>query len=165
MDAYIEILQTLADGLAVSGDSNGAKALAASTKAAHDQLNSCPSLWAPRPRRKAAIDQAASQLDNLVFVKEWLLPYARLQPVARPIRETRLRSAANDAARRAVQNHHAALEDDGAETLKSSREDHQIRQPKGRLESVPKKPPVWHMPQEERVFQRFTRFRSWRPRP
>ncbi len=40
MDAYIEILQTLADGLAVSGDSNGAKALAASTKAAHDQLKS-----------------------------------------------------------------------------------------------------------------------------
>ncbi|KAL3958319.1 hypothetical protein ACCO45_006481 [Purpureocillium lilacinum] len=160
MDAYIEILQTLADGLAVSGDSNGAKALAASTKAAHDQLN-CPSLWAPRPRRKAAIDQAASHGQWRGGYLHQGLQDRAVPAVVRHVCGLRL----NDAARRAVQNHHAALEDDGAETLKSSREDHQIRQPKGRLESVPKKPPVWHMPQEERFFQRFTRFRSWRPRP
>ncbi len=49
-------LQTLADEIAVSGDTNGAKALAASAKAAHDQLKSAAEqLRANLSRREQAV--------------------------------------------------------------------------------------------------------------
>ncbi|GJN75888.1 hypothetical protein PLICBS_009996 [Purpureocillium lilacinum] len=56
MDAYMKRLQTLADEIAVSGDTNGAKALAASAKAAHDQLKSAAEqLRANLSRREQAV--------------------------------------------------------------------------------------------------------------